>query len=151
MAARKPEWKKGRGKLGVMQPLLGDWVADAETPMGPVRCTRSFAKTLGDNYVLLTAKWHFGKNVYEEQALFGVDREGRVAFWSFTNDGKNSQGLLVEASDVHPEAIAFQAEMPAGTARMVYWPGDDGQVNWAVESKTKKGWNRFTHHHYRTA
>ena len=28
-------WKKARGKLGFLEPLLGQWVADAETPMGP--------------------------------------------------------------------------------------------------------------------
>ena len=151
MPAKKTIWKKGRGKLGVLQPLLGDWVAEAETPMGPVRVTRSFSKTLGDNYVVLRAQWHFGNKVYEEHALYGVDREGRVAVWSFTSDGKNSQGLLVEATDVHPEAVAFEAQMPAGIARMVYWPDAEGTVNWAVESKTKKGWNRFTIHHYRMA
>jgi hypothetical protein len=34
-------WKKGRGKLGFLQPLLGRWTAEAKSEMGPVRCTRS--------------------------------------------------------------------------------------------------------------
>jgi hypothetical protein len=38
--------------------------------------------------------------------------------------------------------------MPAGLARMIYWPNDDGSINWAVEAKNKKGWKRFTHHKY---
>jgi hypothetical protein len=41
--------------------------------------------------------------------------------------------------------------MPAGLARMIYWPNDDGGINWAVESKNKKGWKRFTLHHYDAA
>jgi hypothetical protein len=148
MASKKTAWQKGRGKLGIFQPLLGDWVAMAETPMGKVRCTRSFSRFLGGNYVRLQARWEFGEKVYEEHALYGLDPDGRVAFWSFTSDGKNSHGHLVEANDVHPEAVAFEAQMPAGIARMVYWPDADGAVNWVVESKTKKGWNRFTHHRY---
>jgi hypothetical protein len=38
--------------------------------------------------------------------------------------------------------------MPAGTARMIYWPDEESGFHWAVESKVKKGWNRFTQHHY---
>ena len=76
------------------------------------------------------------------------DDAGKIAFWSFTSDGKRSTGVLVDAADVHPQAIAFEAQVPAGVARMVYWPGDDGGMNWVVESRTKKGWNRFTHHRY---
>jgi hypothetical protein len=96
----------------------------------------------------LSARWNFGKGNYDEWALFGIDRQGTVGFWSFTSDGKQSQGVLIDATDLHPEAIGFVAEMPAGTARMVYWPEDGGMV-WVVESKTKKGWNRFTEHHYK--
>ena len=50
---------------------------------------------------------------------------------------------------MHPmlilEAIAFEAQMPAGLARMLYWPLDSGEPGFcfAVESQTKKGWNRF--------
>ena len=70
-------------------------------------------------------------------------------FWSFTSDGKRSDGVLVEAADVHPQAIAFEAEMPAGRARMVYWPDEKEGMHWAVENLTKKGWNRFVDHHYK--
>jgi len=72
-----------------------------------------------------------------------------LTFWSFTSDGKNSRGALASGTDIHAEAICFEAQMPAGLARMIYWPNPEGGFNWAVESKTKKGWNRFTTHHYK--
>jgi len=149
MAASKTLWKKGRGKLGIFDPLLGTWTAKAETPMGPVACMRTLAKTLNGSYLELRAEWKFGKGSYLETALIGVRADGKVAFWSFTSDGKHSEGELTDASDVHAEAIAFVAEMPAGTARMIYWPDATDGFHWAVESKNKKGWKRFTEHHYR--
>lgn len=149
MASNRKIWKKGRGKLGVLDPLLGSWQAEADSPMGPIRCLRKFSRLLRGTRVLLEAQWIIGDKVYEEHAVYGPDDAGALAFWSFTSDGKRSQGVLAAAPDVHPEAIAFEAQMPAGLARMVYWPDDDGSVHWAVESKTKRGWNRFTHHHYR--
>ncbi|MBX7082319.1 MAG: hypothetical protein K1X88_24135 [Nannocystaceae bacterium] len=148
----KPRWTKGRGKLGVLEPLLGTWVADAESPMGTIRCTRTFVRVLGDAWVQLDAVWDLGAKRYVEHAIFGVDRDGTVSFWSFTSDGKRSQGKLVAAPDVAPDAIAFEADVPAGIARMIYWPTDDGapdQMQWAVESKSKRGWNRFSLHRYR--
>lgn len=144
------KWKKGRGKLGFMEPLIGSWIAETDTPMGRMTCTRTFSKLRGDKWIVLDADWEFaGGKHYAEHAIYGVDIDGQVSFWSFTSDGKHSQGYLSDASDIHPEAIAFEAQMPAGLARMAYWPEDDGHLNWAVESKTKKGWNRFTKHVYR--
>lgn len=148
--AKTKLWKRDRGKLGALDPLLGSWEADAETPMGTVRCARSFTRILGGSCVLLEAAWFLpGGKAYREHAMYTTGDGGVLTFWSFTSDGKRSEGRLVDGSDVHPEAIAFEAEMPAGTARMVYWPGEDGTVHWAVESKTKKGWKRFSHHRYR--
>src|SRR5262249_19191875 len=89
--------------------------------------------------------------VYEEIALIGVGDEGLVCFWSFTSDGKRSQGTVADVTDVHAEAIGFEAEMPAGLARMVYWPDEDGGFFWVVESKNKKGWRRFVEHNYKPA
>jgi hypothetical protein len=149
MAVSKRAWRKGRGKLAILEPLLGDWEAEADSPRGPVHCTRAFRRILGGKYVQLAARWEFTGQLYEELALFGVDETGKVAFWSFTSDGKRSHGVLVAAPEVHPEAIAFEAEMPAGLARQIYWPADEGGFWWAVESGTKKGWNRFVLHHYR--
>jgi len=140
-------WKKGPGKLGVLKPLLGSWQANAESPMGKVRCTRTFTPILDGKYIHLIARWEFGVKVYEEFAVYGINN-GKLSFWSFTSDGKRSEGALAVGSDVHPQAIAFEAEMPAGRARMIYWPNEDGSFNWAVDAKNKKGWKRFTQHKY---
>lgn len=156
--AAKRMWKKGRGKLGFLEPLLGKWTANAESPMGPIRCERSFERILGGSFIRLDAEWHFGKPDankpvgYVELSVIGADTDGTVSFWSFTSDGKRSQGKLADVSDVHPEAFGFEAQMPAGLARMAYWPDEDGTgFFWAVEAKNKKGWKRFSIHHYRPA
>ena len=144
-------WKKGRGKLGIFDPLLGSWRAEADSQMGKAICTRTLKKVLEGAYIQLKADWEYEKGSYKEIAFFGVGNEGNVKFWSFTSDKKQSQGYLADVKDIHPEAIGFEAEMPAGLARMVYWPDDKEGFHWVVESKTKKGWNRFTEHHYRTS
>ena len=141
-------WKRGRGKLGLLAPLIGTWKAAAKTPIGPVKCTRTFAPVLKGTYIQLTVRWEFPKGAYEELALIGANTEGKLSFWSFTSDGKNSSGTLADVSDLHPEAIGFEAHMPAGLARMAYWPDEAGGYYWVVESKNKKGWRRFTEHHY---
>jgi hypothetical protein len=150
MPPKNSSWKKGRGKLGPLQPLIGTWYAEADSPMGKIKCTRTFKPVLGDKYVELTATWEFGKGNYVEHAIYGM-KEDQLSFWSFTSDGKRSEGYISDGTDVHPEAICFEAQMPAGIARFIYWPDDDGKVKWAVESKNKKGWNRFTEHNYSKA
>jgi hypothetical protein len=150
----KPQttWKKGRGKLGLFEPLLGSWTTEAAGPKGGrIRCTRTFVNVLGGAYVQLAARWEIPGKPYEELALFAAGDDGRLAVWSFTSDGKRSQGRLADATDVHPEAIGFEAQMPAGLARQVYWPAAAGGFHWAVESRTKQGWNRFVEHHYTAA
>jgi len=147
MAGKNLLWKKGRGKLGALQPLLGYWEAQSESPVGKMKCTRNFELTLDGKYIKLTSRWEMSKGAYEELALFGI-QDDTITFWSFTSDGKNSKGQLADGTDVHPEAISFEANMPAGLARMIYWPNEDGSFSWAVESKTKKGWNRFVEHKY---
>jgi hypothetical protein len=148
MAEKPLNWKKGRGKLGVLAPLDGSWQANAETVMGSVVCSRKFEKILSGRYIQLTANWQFGDKSYVEIAMIGINNQGEVAFWSFTSDGKNSTGLLADVTDIHPQAVGFEAHMDAGLARMAYWPDDDSGFFWVVESKTKKGWNRFVEHHY---
>ncbi|MCC7030009.1 MAG: hypothetical protein IT257_06870 [Chitinophagaceae bacterium] len=147
MAAKKTIWKKGRGKLGVLSPLLGTYVAVSESPVGAVKCTRTFTEILAGKYIELKAIWEIGAAKFEEMAIFGAF-EGELSFWSFTSDGKKSSGKISEAADVHPEAICFEATMPAGIARMIYWPSENGAFCWAVESKVKNGWNRFVMHTY---
>ena len=148
-------WKKGRGTLGAFTPLHGSWVAETDSELGPVRCHRRLEPILGANYVRLDARWEFGRGgstrVYEELAVIGKGDDGVVGFWSFTSDGKRSRGSLADVTDIHPEAIGFEADMPAGRARMAYWPAQGGGFHWVVESQTKKGWKRFVEHLYRAA
>lgn len=144
------DWKAGRGKLGVFAPLIGSWSAKADMHMGAVICTRRFAFILDHKYVQLDAHWRYGDDKsYDERCLFGVDKDKAIHFWSFTSDGKRSAGWLSEAADVHLKALCFEADMDAGRARQIYWPHEETGFNWAVESRTKKGWNRFALHHYR--
>jgi hypothetical protein len=142
-------WKKGRGKLGIFEPLLGVWQTEAESEMGPVKCQREFKKVLSGKYIQLTANWEFSDKSYAEHAMIGINLAKEICFWSFTSDGKQAQGKLADVTDIHPHAIGFEAQMPSGLARMVYWPDENQGFHWVVESKTMKGWNRFVEHHYR--
>ncbi len=49
MTAKSNKWGKGRGKSGILIPLLGSWVAIGDTEMGKMRGTRAFTKVLGVN------------------------------------------------------------------------------------------------------
>ncbi len=141
---KKSIWKKGRGKLGVLAPLVGSWRTEADSKIGHVRVTRTFVPILDGSALQLDAHWELpaGKT-YSERAIFFVDTDGVISFCSFTSDGKQSRGSIADGTDIHPEAISFVAQMPAGLARMTYWPTDGKGFRWAVESKSKKGWNRF--------
>jgi hypothetical protein len=148
--SKKAVWKKGRGKLGALAPLLGEWKASADSPMGKVECVRTFTSILDGTAVQLFARWKVGAKRYEELAIFRPGEKGSLEFLSFTSDGKHSRGTLADVSDVHPDALGFVAQMPAGLARTIYWPDDTAGFRWAVEARNKKGWNRFTEHHYKT-
>jgi hypothetical protein len=148
MAGKKLEWKKGRGKLGIFKPLMGTWRAEADSPQGKVVCTRTFCYTLDGAYVQLTADWEYEGGSYKETALYGKGPDGKISFWSFTSDGKQSQGNLIDMSEVHPQAIAFEADMPAGKGRMIYWPDEEEGFHWVVDAKPKKNWSRMVEHHY---
>lgn len=142
-------WKKGRGKLGIFEPLLGQWRVETDSDLGPVVCRRQFSRVLDGKYVRLEANWQIGSDKsYDEMAMIGVDRDKQIRFWSFTSDGKSSHGVLADVTDLHPLAIGFEAQMEAGLARMAYWPDEQEGFHWVVESKNKKGWNRFVEHHY---
>lgn len=143
-------WKKARGKLGPLSPLHGAWVARADSEMGPVTCRRTLQPVLGGQWLQLDVRWEFrGGRAYEERALIGAGADGKVGFWSFTSDGKRSQGQAADVTDLHPEAVGFEAEMPAGLARQAYWPVEGGGFRWVVEARGKKGWRRFVEHEYR--
>ena len=147
-------WSKGRGLLGPLKPLLGNWATEAgdgSTPAGNMRCTRSF-RDFGKGWIELDARWDMGaRGTYREIALFGAGASDALAVFSFTNDGKRSEGRLTDGTDVHSQAVAFEAKMPAGTARMIYWPVEDGApgFHFAIENKVKAGWNRFLRQTYR--
>jgi len=122
-------WKPGRGLLGPLKPLLGAWRAEAGMPGHTVVCTRTF-EPFGKGWVRLEAVRHTGeRGDYRETALFGAGDDGVLGFFSFTDDGKRSVGRLADGSDVDPRAVAFGAQMPAGLARMVYWPAGKGPVS----------------------
>lgn len=144
-------WKRKRGLLGPLAPLLGQWRTSATHSDGSkIECARTF-EMMGAGYVKLSVDWHLGaRGHFLETCLFGKGDDGALSFWSFTSDGKRSTGTLADGRDVHADAVAFTAEMPAGMARFVYWPDEDG-FRFAVENKTKKGWNRFVEHIYRSA
>ena len=101
--------------------------------------------------MVLRASWLIPGKQYDELAVFGASAPGKLGFWSFTSDGKRSEGVRTEASEIHPECLAFEAQMPAGLARMLYWPADGEGFNWAVESRNKSGWKRFMLHRYHAA
>lgn len=143
------EWKKGRGKLGIFAPLIGEWITNENSndPQKP-ECHRSFEQTLDNKYIKLEVIWFRENNNYTDLTMIGLNDKKEICFWSFTSDGKNSTGKLADVSDIHQEAIGFEAEMPAGIARQAYWPAENEGFYWVVESKTKKGWNRFVKQHF---
>ena len=147
-------WTKGRGLLGPMKPLLGDWesLPESQETQMPMYCSRTL-REFGKGWIELDARWDMGsRGTYREFAMFGAVADGLLGFRSYTNDGKQSEGHLADGADVHPEAIAFEAQMPAGLARMIYWPLEEGPgFCFAVESRNRKGWNRFLKHQYRPA
>jgi len=142
------KWKKSRGKLGIFNPLLGSWQAVADSPMGKVTCSRVFTTVLDGGYIQLETDWQYEGGSYKEIALIGVNPDKEINFWSFTSDKKQSKGYLADVSELHPEAIGFEAQMPAGLARQAYWPDEAEGFHWVVEAKTKKGWSRIAEHHY---
>ncbi|MFK8015142.1 MAG: hypothetical protein AB8G17_06845 [Gammaproteobacteria bacterium] len=142
------KWKQGRGKLGFLKPLLGNWRTDVpDTPMGPVVCQRHYTSILDGKFIRLSANWDInnGAKHYEEIAHYGVNRDKVPSFWSFTSEGGTSRGTLTDVTDLHPNAYGFEAQMPAGLARLAFWPHEDGMI-WVADAKTKKGWSRMIEH-----
>ena len=146
-------WTFGRGRLGPLLPLVGRWhtfQASGTSAAAGLVCTRAFTP-FGKGWIMLDARWWIAPDrEYREVAFIGGDNAESLVCHSYTNDGKSSLGRRTDGSDVHPLAIAFEAAMPAGLARMIYWPLEDGDSGFyfAVESNTKKGWNRFLTQRY---
>lgn len=141
-------WQRGRGRLGVLAPLLGTWVAEGESEAGPFRCERRFARALHGTYIELRAEWRLPGRTYDEVALHGHDRDGALRFWSFTSDGRQSTGWRVDPDDLPHPGVAFEADLPDGRARYAYMAVPDGRLLYVVESRTANGWNRFVEHRY---
>ena len=143
-----PGWRKGAGALGPMAPLMGNWRTDPPPPdaneASATPCTRTF-QPFGPDWVRLEAVWGEGEDAYREIALFGMDGQETLAFHSFTNDGQRSNANLSDGTDIHPEAVAFEAKMPNGAARVIYWPREDGAAGFrfGVEIKADGVWKRF--------
>lgn len=141
-------WEKGTNALGPLAPLLGDWRTEPPPPdaneASATPCTRSF-QPFGPDWVRLEAVWGEGPDAYREIALYGMDGEETLAFHSFTSDGKRSNARLSDGTDIHPQATAFEAKMPSGAARVIYWPRKDGAegFHFAVEMRTGTDWTRF--------
>jgi hypothetical protein len=141
-------WQRGRGRLGVLAPLLGAWVAEGESEAGPYRCERRFERALHGSYVELRAEWRLPGGMYDEVTLHGYDRDGELRFWSFTSDGRQTTGWRVTADDLPHPGIAFAADLPAGRARFAYLAPPEGGLLYVAESQTARGWNRFVEHRY---
>lgn len=142
------DWKAGRGKMGFMTPLIGQWLAiDPDTPMGKVVCIRTYEMILDDKFIRLQADWDIGegKKTYSEIAHYGLNADKNPAFWSFTSDGGQSYGELADVSGMQSGAKGFHAEMPSGLARFGFWPTKAGMI-WAAEAKTKTGWKSMIRH-----
>jgi hypothetical protein len=55
-------------------------------------------------------------------------------------DVASVEGTLADATDLHPQAVGFEAQMDMGLARQAYWPDAEGTgFHWVVESRTKNG------------
>ena len=85
-------WKKGRGLLGPLQPLLGSWRtvhSEGGTAAANMACTRRF-EAFGKGWIRLDAVWQVGPGPdYVEAAFFGAGEDGALGFFSFTSDGKS--------------------------------------------------------------
>lgn len=141
-------WQRGRGRLGVLAPLLGRWVAEGDGEGGPYRCERRFERALHGSYIELRAEWRLPGREYDEVALHGHDRDGALRFWSFTSDGTQANGWRVEPDDLPHPGIAFEADLPAGRTRFAYMTLPGGELLYVAESQTERGWNRFVEHRY---
>jgi hypothetical protein len=53
--------------------------------------------------------------------------------------------------ELRPGAVGFEAQAPAGLARMARWPDGTGGYHGVAEAKNERGWKRFTEHRCRPA
>ena len=152
LRTRKPRAKRQRGanSLRALHFLLGLWHCESDSPRGRVSCEREFRLVLGGRFIEMRAHWTIGRGArYEEIALFGRGLSGKPCVVSFTSDGLRSEGQATDAREIHARAVGFESQMPAGLARQIWWPLEEGGLAWIVEARTRTGWRRFVEHHYR--
>jgi hypothetical protein len=133
-----------------LKRYIGLWVTEGKGPMGTYRCERVFEELRGGKYLRLTVVWDIPGGKYEELAVYGVDPASRrLRFWSFTSDGKRSEGELTAPADVAKDALCFEADFSGRRARMIWSPVGPEGFTVAVEARNKKGWKRFLEQQFR--
>ena len=142
-------WKYDEGILGIFTPLIGTWVAQSDSPKGPVLCTRTFSKTLHGQFIEVRTEWQFPFNKFEEFCLIGPDENRFLTFWSFDSDGKRAEGRFFKLKQLHPKAFGFETEISHGFSRQVYWPHEKTGFEWKVELHIGGDWQCLIHHHYK--
>jgi hypothetical protein len=139
-----------RDPLVLLDPLLGEWVADGESPVGPYRCRRRFTRVLGDSFVQLDIHWEYASAFFDELTIFGADEVHGLQYRTFDSNGEQSVGHLSAAGGLSEDAMVFESLTPTGRLRMSYWPtGIAGIVVFNVESKSGDRWKRLVEHRYR--
>jgi hypothetical protein len=140
---KKRALPSGARALKLLQPFLGRWSASAPG----YTVTRELSSVLGGKYLQLAVHWDLGSRQYEEHAVYGVDlADKQLKFWSFTSDGKRSEGKLVLAD---AGVVTFEAKVGGGLGRMSLHSRKDG-FTFTVDAQPKgaKSWKRFLEQHF---
>ena len=136
--------------LVLLDPLMGEWIAEGESPTGPYLCRRHFSRILGGQHVQLETHWEYVSSTYDELTIFGPDEIHGLQYWSFSSSGEQTAGHLSSAGGLSEQAVVFDSLAPVSRLRYSYWPtGAGGVVVFVVESKSVRGWTRLLEHHYR--
>ena len=137
-------------RLRLLDPLLGEWVARGESPLGPYTCRRRFSRVLRRTHVQLDTYWEYAADTFDERTIFAPHEDFGLQFWSFSSNGEQSNGHLTAAGGLSEQAVVFEALTPSGRMRMSYWPtGTNDVVVFVVDTKSRSGWSRLLEHHYR--
>ena len=142
----------GPDPLQLLDPLIGEWIAEGESPTGPYLCRRRFSRILGGRHVQLDTHWEYVSSEYDELTIFGPDEVHGLQYWSFSSNGEQTAGHLISAGGPPEQAVVFDSLAPVSRLRYSYWLiGASGVVAFVVESKSRAGWTRLLEHHYRAA
>ncbi|SDO47989.1 hypothetical protein SAMN04515671_1072 [Nakamurella panacisegetis] len=142
----------GSDPLRLLDPLLGPWVAEGESPVGPYLCRRRFRRILDGRYVQMDTHWEYVSSEFDELTVFGPDETHGLQYWSFSSDGDRSVGHLTSAGGRSDQAVVFESLAPISRFRYSYTPiGASGVIVFVVESRSRTGWIQLLEHHYRAA